>query len=214
MDNIAEVKSFDSVIFDLDGTLWNTVDSCVKILAEVKERHKEITKDITAESVISCMGMPFEKIVENYYGYIEKDKAIIFAQEAFQNNIKNLLENGGTPYPNLENTIKKLSKKYKLCIVSNCVEGYIESFLKTSNLKAYFYDYESNGRTKLSKGENIKLVIKRNHFNNAIYVGDTASDEEAANYANIPFVWASYGFGKAEKYDYQLKQLSDLTNLL
>ena len=135
-------KNFDSILFDLDGVLWDTIESCVKVLAEVKNKHKEITRDITAEEVRRCMGLPFEQIVEIYYGYIEKEKAVLLAQEAFRNNIQNLLENGGIPYPNLENTIRGLSKRYKLCIVSNCVEGYIESFLKTSGLKEYFYDYE------------------------------------------------------------------------
>ncbi len=207
------MKQFDSIIFDLDGTLWSTIDSCVKTLSQIKEKYPDITKEISKEEVMSCMGLPFDDIVNIYYGYLPKDKAIIYAKEAFQANIDNLLKNGGTLYKNTKDTIEYLSKKYKLYIVSNCIDGYIESFLKTSNLEKYFLDYESNGRTNLSKGENIKLIINRNNLKNAIYVGDTISDKDGADYANIPFAYASYGFGKVDKYDYLLNDISDLKEI-
>ena len=102
---------------------------------------------------------------------------------------------------------------YKLFIVSNCIDGYIESFLRTSGLSNYFLDFECNGRTKLRKGENIELIIKRNNLKNAIYVGDTMGDKEAARYAKVPFVYASYGFGEVDEYDYLINSISDLGEL-
>ena len=71
----------DAIIFDLDGTLWDTIDSCVKVLAEVKNRHPEVTRDIIRSEVEKSMGKPFDEIVNNYYGYIEKEKAIEIAKE-------------------------------------------------------------------------------------------------------------------------------------
>ena len=41
-------------------------------------------------------------------------------------------------------------ENYKLFIVSNCKEGYIETFMHSQNLTGIFQDYESNGRTKLN----------------------------------------------------------------
>ena len=49
----------------------------------------------------------------------------------------------------------------------------------------------------MPKSENIKLIIERNNLKNAIYVGDTELDMEAAFAAGIPFVFAEYGFGNA-----------------
>ncbi len=128
MDNI------EAIIFDLDGTLWSTIDSSFKVLTEVKSRHKEVTRDIDRKEIEQSMGKSFDEIVENYYGYIEHNKAVEIAKEAFEENVKNLMINGGTLYNNLKDTIKELSKKYKLFIVSNCIVGYVESFLRTSNL--------------------------------------------------------------------------------
>ena len=208
------MNNIESIIFDLDGTLWSTIESCVKVLKEAKSRHIEITKDISSEEVAKSMGKPFDEIVSNYYGYIVKEKAVIIAKEAFEENVKNLMLNGGNLYPHLEEVISKLSKKYKLFIVSNCIDGYIESFLETSKLSKYFLDYESNGRTKLSKGDNIKLIMKRNDIKKGIYVGDTVSDKEAAEYAKIPFVYASYGFGDVDSYDYKIEELDNLLTVL
>lgn len=206
-------KEIDAIIFDLDGTLWSAVDSCLKATSLVKKEHSDITRDVTKEQVESAMGKTSEEIINIYYGYLPREKGEEYANEAFNKNVDNLLKEGGTLYPNTRETIIKLSKKYKLFIVSNCVKGYIESFLNTSGLKDYFSDYESYGRTLLSKGKNIKLVIERNNLKNPIYVGDTKGDMEASKIADIPFVYASYGFGKVDKYDYKIADISELLDL-
>ena len=208
-----ENKETDAIIFDLDGTLWNTVDSCLKATSFVKEEHSDITRDVTKKQIESVMGKTSDEIVNIYYGYLPREKGEEYANEAFNKNVDNLLKEGGTLYPNTRDTIIKLSKKYKLFIVSNCVKGYIESFLNTSGLKDYFSDYESYGNTLLSKGENIKLVIDRNNLKNPIYVGDTKGDMEASNYAGIPFVYAAYGFGDVESFDYKIDDISELLDL-
>ena len=207
MDNL------EAIIFDLDGTLWSTIDCSYNTLKEVQERHPDITREISKEEVRKSMGLPFDVIVKNYYGYLDFELAVSYAKEAFNKNVENLLKFGGTLYSGLEDTIKKLSNEYKLCIVSNCVEGYIESFLKTSNLGSYFTDYECNGKTKLTKGENIKLIMERNNIKSAVYVGDTMGDKEAAKDANIPFIYAAYGFGDVDNYDYRIDSITDLENI-
>ena len=206
-------KEIDVIIFDLDGTLWNTVDSCLKATSLVKEEHKDITRDVTRELIESAMGKISDEIINIYYGYLPREKGEEYANESFNKNVENLLKEGGTLYPNTRETIINLSKKYKLYIVSNCVKGYIESFLNTSGLKDYFDDYESYGNTLLSKGENIKLVIERNNLKNPIYVGDTSGDMEGAKIAGIPFVYASYGFGDVESFDYKIDDISELLNI-
>ena len=207
------MEKIDAIIFDLDGTLWNTVDSCLKATSFVKEEHSDITRDVTREQIESAMGKTSDDIINIYYGYLPREKGEEYATEAFNKNVENLLKEGGRLYSNTRETIMKLSKKYKLFIVSNCVKGYIESFLKTSGLKDYFDDYESYGNTLLSKGENIKLVIERNNLKSPIYVGDTSGDMEGAKIADIPFVYAAYGFGKVESFDYKINDISELLDL-
>ena len=135
-----------------------------------------------------------------------------------QNIVKELCEveqsllekNGGVLFHNVENVLKELSQKYKLYIVSNCQDGYIEAFYKFHRLDQYFLDFENPGRTGLSKGENIKLVIERNNLLSPVYVGDTQGDLEAARFANIPFIFAEYGFGQVSEYDMKVKSFEEL----
>lgn len=55
--------------------------------------------------------------------------------------------------------------------------------------------------------------MERNHIKKAVYVGDTQGDMLAAKFAGIPFVFASYGFGKPEAYDYIIEKPIDLLNI-
>ncbi len=208
------LENIDSIIFDLDGTLWDTIDISMKSLEYIKNKYSDITKNITKEQVKSSMGKTFDEIVRLYYNYLPKEKAIDYAKEAFDKNVENLLKFGGTLYSNTKNTIMELNKKYKLYIVSNCIDGYIEAFFRTSNLYDYFKDYESNGKTGLTKGDNIKLVIERNKLKNSIYVGDTIKDKEAADIAGVPFIYASYGFGNVNEYDYKIDDIGELLSIL
>ena len=121
---------------------------------------------------------------------------------------------GGNIYANSINTIKELSKDYDLFIVSNCQSGYIEAFLKYYNLESYFKDYECSGNTNLSKHKNLKLLMKRNNITHSIYIGDTEKDYLAAKQSNNIFIWAKYGFGKCNTYDYCINDISELLKIL
>jgi phosphoglycolate phosphatase len=55
--------------------------------------------------------------------------------------------------------------------------------------------------------------MKRNNLAQPIYVGDTQGDCDAAKLANIPFVFASYRFGKVDGYDYVIQQVEDIVRL-
>ena len=68
----------------------------------------------------------------------------------------------------------------------------------------------------MNKGRNICLLMERNGIlqENAVYIGDTAGDEEAAQYAGIHFIWAGYGFGKAKSPDTVLNDIVELPSQL
>ncbi len=55
-------------------------------------------------------------------------------------------------YNGVPETIKALSKKYPLYIVSNCQDGYIEAFLKNSGLGGYFKRFYMSGLYRQVKG--------------------------------------------------------------
>lgn len=87
-------EKYDSIIFDLDGTLWSTLDSCTEVLKEIKKRHKEITKDLTIDDVKASMGLTFPETAQKFYGYLEKDLREKYTKEAIEENVKHLMIHG------------------------------------------------------------------------------------------------------------------------
>jgi phosphoglycolate phosphatase len=82
--------------------------------------------------------------------------------------------------------------------------------MEKAGIEKYITDYECFGNTGKSKGENIKLLMKRNNLDDAVYIGDTQGDYEASVFAGIPFVFASYGFGSVENYYLAISDIKEL----
>lgn len=206
-------KKIDSVLFDLDGTLWETLDaSCISANKTLKELDIPIT--ITKEQVFQGMGKTFEECAKIYLPTLEKEKQEFILNKIFKNNTKNLSKIGGNLYENLEVTLEKLNKNYKLYIVSNCCDGYIEAFLETSHLEKYFEDYIPAGKYRIKKSEAITRIINKHNLQAPIYFGDTFKDYEASMEAGIPFVQAIYGFGESLGTKYEVDTISKLPEIL
>lgn len=188
-----------NIIFDIDGTLWDTTEVVAKAWSRAAKEIRGIACVITSEVLKKEFGKTMEVIADDLFYDTDKLKreqlmklCCKYEKETISEVTDNLL------YPHVKDTLVKLSKKYNLFIVSNCQSGYIELFMEKAGIKDYITDYECFGNTGRGKGENIKLVIDRNSLEDAIYVGDTQGDYEATVFAKIPFIYAKYGFGSPE----------------
>jgi phosphoglycolate phosphatase len=119
--------------------------------------------------------------------------------DALNNYERNAVtSDGGEFYPGTIDGIIRLVNDYRVFLVSNCQEWYLDLFLHFSRLGSLFSGVDCYGMSGLPKGEML-LRMKRDHsLRNAAYVGDTASDGKAAILAGIAFVYAAWGFGKPE----------------
>lgn len=203
----------DSIIFDLDGTIWDSRESVAHAWNEVFKRDGDIEKEITIEDLKATMGLQIKEIGKKLLPDLDEEKLEKILAACCEAENLYLTKHGGQLYNNVEAVLKVLVAKYQLFIVSNCQSGYIEAFYKYHNLEKYFIDFENPGRTGLSKGENIKLIIERNHLKNPVYVGDTEGDLKGAKHAGIPFVFAHYGFGEVRQYDYIIDRFDQLIEL-
>lgn len=202
------------IIFDLDGTLWNTTETIVPIWNKVLKCHDETDKQITVSEMNGYMGKTLEQIAELMLPKLDRETVMSILYECCNAEQKYLRQLGGKLYDNLTDTLIKLKENYSLFIVSNCQDGYVQSFLDFHKFNDVFNDFEMSGRTGRTKGENIKMIISRNQLDKAVYVGDTQSDFDAANQAGVPFVFAEYGFGRAESSKYSIKEFCDLPKLI
>lgn len=202
----------DSIIFDLDGTLWDSTaevaDAFNKVLTE---RHPEVKEVVTPERLQELFGLPLDVIGERLYQSVDRAHAVKVIEECCAYECEYLAEHGAVLYEGLEEALRELTKKYKLFIVSNCQEGYIQCFFAAyPQLEQYFTDYEYPGRSGKLKADNIRMVVERNKLENPVYVGDTQGDANAAKEAGVPFIFARYGFGDVTEYDGVVDSLAEL----
>ncbi len=194
-------KKFDGIIFDLDGTLWNSAKPICKSWNEVMQKNGVKRPPVTERELMSYMGLPMYDIAAKALPKLLKEEQVSLMEEMCLYENEYLAEHGGTLFEGLEQTLDKLLKDYRLFIVSNCQDGYIEAFIKAHNMKKYFFDTECWGRTKLPKSGSNKILMARNNLVNPVYVGDTKGDADAAKESGIPFILAGYGFGSVEESD-------------
>lgn len=203
----------DSIIFDLDGTLWDARENvCESWNVLIAERWPELGR-LTVEQFSAQMGKLMPDIGRALFPQLTPDQSneVVDACGLYENEY--VAQHGGVLYDGLESALAELSRKYRLFVVSNCQAGYIEAFFAAHGMKKYFEDIECFGNTGLTKAENIRLVIERNRLSAPVYVGDTALDGSSAEEAGIPFIWAAYGYGEVERYAGRVNTPSDIAGI-
>jgi phosphoglycolate phosphatase len=204
----------DSIVFDLDGTLWDTCATCAIAWNRLLDRHRIPFRRITDQDLRRVTGKPHEQCVrEVFVGVPEAHLLTLIALTQVEDN-KAVAELGGELYPHVEAGLRRLFARYPLFIVSNCQAGYIEAFLQWSGLAECFRDFECWGNTGLSKAGSLRALIERNGLRHALLVGDTPGDQEAARECRVPFLYVDYGFGVCRDADRRFSSFRDLTDWL
>lgn len=201
------------IIFDLDGTLWNTTATTLEAAREISKKYDEL-KEITLSQVQSGMGLSEKENAKNYMPYLEEDKGIYYLRMIDSLNREKIAKEGATIYDGVKDTIKDLSKNYSLGIVTNSWDDYARTFLKLSKLEEYFTDYIGAASYGISKGEAIKRIIEKNGNEKSIYVGDIEKDMIAANEAGATFIHAKYGFGPNVECKYHILDIKNLEKVI
>ena len=201
------------IIFDMDGTLWDSADGVAKSWTQVIQNEYKKDMTVTEQDIKRVMGKTMDVIGDIFFPELtpEERKSLVGKCGDWENEY--LRRNGGKLYPELEDTLKKLKEQYHLYIVSNCQSGYIEAFLDYYNFGQYFEDIECYGNNEKSKGDNIRLVMERNSLEQTIYVGDIQGDYDASMDAGIKFIHAAYGFGTIEDKVPEIHKFCELENV-
>lgn len=209
-----------NLIFDIDGTLWNTTGVVAGAWnkAIAKMAVPELASlTVTADMLKKEFGKPMDVIADDLFGDIDagvKAELLSLCCEYEQAALSECDED--LTYEGMNDTLHKLSEDHNLFIVSNCQDGYIELVIRKTGLTGLIKDFECFGRTELQKDENITLVMERNGLepSDTVYIGDTMGDFTATHKAGIKFVFASYGFGDVAEPDYVISSMGELLKLV
>ena len=188
---------FDGILFDLDGTLWNSSAEVTASWNIVLQREGVDRPPFTDVDIAGVMGLTLPDIAARLLPALPRERQLALIDACCEEENIYLAAHGASVYPTSEE-LAALAARYPLFVVSNCQAGYIEAFYEGTGLGVYFKDFESAGNTGLPKWDNIALVVKRQGLKRPVYVGDTDWDYQAARRAGVPFIHAAYGFGQVE----------------
>jgi len=184
----------DSLIFDLDGTLWNMNHVYLSTWQEVlKTRFPAV--NLQQEDIDRVIGLDFDTALAKMLPELIIEDKQALAQEAFDIQRRLLEAAAINLYPGVEAGIRELFLKYRLFIVSNCDAKTIPVFLKKSGLEPFFEDWRSHGQSGVSKDQNLSNLRKEYQLKSPVYIGDTHSDHTFSAKAKMEFWQVWYGFG-------------------
>lgn len=134
----------DGVLFDLDGTLWDSTQQVTLSWRKALADQPDVTHLPTVEQITAVMGMTAEDLTETLMPELPLQRRMELFDRCAEVENEYLRRHGGTLYPGLTDLLKTLSKHVPLAVVSNCNRGYIDCFLEAHGLGVYFADWECN----------------------------------------------------------------------
>lgn len=203
----------DSIIFDVDGTIWDSTESVADSWNKAIREHSDLDLTLDPVSLSRVFGKTMTEIADALFPALDTEARMKLLDACYAEENRYLEDHPGLLYDGVAETIRNLSLRYPLYIVSNCQCGYIEVMLKTSGLAPYIKDHLCFGETLRPKGETIRLLMEKNSLKSPVYVGDTQGDADACKAAGIPFIFAEYGFGDVPDAATRIQRFSDLEKI-
>ena len=195
------MKKYRLVIFDLDGTLLDTRDG---ILSAVKYTINKTGLTPLEDCVLqNFIGPPIGESFAKFYSISDK-KRVQELVEIFRKQYKDIDLLKAEPYEGIYEVFESLNHMgIKTAIATYKRQDFTETILKHFGFDQYTdVIHGADYNNKLKKKDIIQLCLEETEINieDAVMIGDTAHDAEAARQLGIDFLGVTYGFGfKTEK---------------
>ena len=156
------------IIFDLDGTLWDATEQMLPAWNRVMARYSD-REPMTLPELRSYMGKTVEEIAAAALPALPEEQRVEVFNRCSIEELPWLREHPGALYPDVPQVLRTLCKRYPLYIVSNCQDGYIQTFLEVSGLGDCFAGFTCSGMTGHGKVEPQDNRPKARHRAPAVY---------------------------------------------
>jgi phosphoglycolate phosphatase len=190
------MKSYDAVVFDLDGTLLDTSNGILASLEYVVDKFQ--LHKLTDSDKQSCIGPPIQDTLINLF-QMSKDQAQNGA-ELFRNRYKDFDLYKAEVYKGVYELLTLLKRKgIKIGIATYKRNDYAIDIINHFNLSRFCDSMQgSDNENRLKKQDIIKNCIqemKSTDLSKVVMIGDTKHDAFGAEEVGIDFIAVTYGFG-------------------
>ena len=206
--------NYESIIFDIDGTLWDSRALVAEGYNIQLEREGLQHLFVNADILKPLFGKTMTEIADVLLASIGGKDRYDLMERCMATENEYLFNNPcQIGYPRVKETLEELSKNHRLFIVSNSQCGYPELCIEKLGLGDYIQGHMCFGDTGTSKGQTLLTIMKKYNITSAIYIGDTQGDLEACREAGLPFVFCAYGLGQADSWDGKIDSIEELLTM-
>ena len=187
---------YDLVIFDLDGTLLDTLDDLKNAVNAALARHSAPAR--TREQVRAAIGDGAQNLIARSLPAGTPDEGIKDALRAFKSFYDSHIDVETKPYPGVVDLLAALmGAGVKICVNSNKYDAAVKALCESHFHGFYERAYGESAETpkKPSPAAAARIMKELGVTpRRTLYVGDSAVDLETAKNAGIVAAWVSWGF--------------------
>jgi len=214
----------EAIIFDLDGTLFQTESLLVpvhrRVFRTLREEGLYTGETPPVERLLGSLGMLLDHIWRRVMPdgspeARERANELMLAYE-----LEELAAGTGQLYPGVPETLRRLRDRgIRLFIASNGLEPYVKGVPRLRGIADLFEGFYSAGEFgTATKVELVRMLLERHGIRSAWMVGDRASDVEAGKQNGLFVVGCDYaGFrreGELDGADAVIARFAELNELV
>lgn len=206
-------------IFDFDGTLFDTITDVVRHFNTALEQLGY--KTLTLEEYKDYIGENADVIIKNLIGENATDEEINKVKTAYEESYIYDTEDTAYVYDGMIELLEELQEKgIKLAVNSNKKPPSLKRYLDKYAPQIEFVDIQGHVPTNPSKPHpyGINTIIEKSNLSkdDAVFIGDSATDLLTAKNAKIDCIMVDWGYADEEvlRDDYILKVVSTPQEIL
>ena len=193
-----------SIIFDMDGTLFQT-DKILGLSLEDTFNHLRTQQKWEAETPIrkyrEIMGVPLPKVWETLLPNHSTEDREQTDRYFLERLIENINSGKGALYPNVHEVFRYLKESdCEIYIASNGLTEYLKAIVEYYRLNQWVTETFSIQQIKsLNKSDLVRTIIKKYGITNGAVIGDRLSDINAAKDNGLISIGCNFDFAKEDE---------------
>lgn len=187
---------YDTVIFDLDGTLLNTLDDLIDSVNFSMARFGYQSR--TVAEVRNFVGNGVGRLIELSIPGGTDNPDYKACLDEFRRHYAANMRNKTEPYDGIMELLRELAgRNFKMAVVSNKFDAAVKELC--NNYFSGLIDIAIGESAHVAKKPSPDAVLEaleelRSSADRAVYVGDSEVDAETAKNAGLPLVGVTWGF--------------------